>query len=148
MLRRTFPSALRWGWACLVACVGAFSGVSAAELKVAIEASVHFDLPDDLAARSLKRFSEQAGREVLFPSSVTRGIRTNRVQGEMPPADALRQMLENTGLVAVAEADGEAYSVRKETPEESKNGQRAAPTEGGRPKKAPHRNPAKHLPPA
>lgn len=85
-----------------------------------------FDLPEDSAEKSLKRFSEQAGREVLFASDITRGIRTNSVKGEMPPHEAIDRLLANTGLVAVHEAEEGAYSVRKETPEEAKNGERAA----------------------
>lgn len=99
----------------------------------AVGAAIAFDLPEDRAERSLKRFSEQSGREVLFASGVTRGVRTNRVQGEMPPADALLRMLLNTGLIATSDHSGGAFSVRRIYAEESKNGQRAAPAAGVRP---------------
>ena len=120
-----------------LAAWGGFVCAAAAgvDLPRATDSTVVFDLPVELAERSLKRFSEQSGREVLFASEVTRGIRTNSVRGEMRPADALNQLLANTGLVAVDDGDGGAYSVRKEMPDEAKNGSWAAPTQGRRPRR-------------
>src|SRR5688572_27407492 len=89
---------------------------------------VTFDLPPDLAEVSLKRFSSQASREVLFAASVTDGIRTNAVKGRMTPGEALRAMLAKTGLIAVADATTGAFSVRKEDSAESKNGEGAIST--------------------
>lgn len=89
-------------------------------------ATTSFDLPADSAEKSLKRFSEQAGQEVLFASELTRGVQANRVSGELAPRQAIDLLLANTGLVAVHDPKTGAYSVRKETPEESKKGQRAA----------------------
>ncbi len=83
--------------------------------------TVAFDLPSDLAEVSLKRFSVQSSREVLFAAQVTDGIRTNAVKGRMTPTEALRTMLAKTGLVAVPDARTGAFSVRKEAGEETKN---------------------------
>jgi len=122
-------------WRRALALLGILGLVSPAWHLGAASVEVAFDLPEDLAERSLKRFSEQSGRQVLFAAEITRGVRTNRVRGEMPAADALQRMLVNTGLVAVSDRKGGAYSVRKETPEESKNGSWAAPTQGRRPRR-------------
>lgn len=103
---------------------------------------VPFNLPKDSAEKSLKRFSEQAGKEVLFASAITRGIRTNPVKGEMRPGEAIDFLLANTGLVAVHDLKTGAYSVRKKTPEEAKNGQRAAQTVSDRPVNLPQSLPA------
>ena len=97
--------------------------------------------------KSLKRFSAQTGQEVLFASELTRGVRTNRVKGEMQPREAIDLLLANTGLVAVHDAKTGVYSVRQKTPEESKNGQRAAPmTASDRPTSQASRTNARKLP--
>src|SRR5882757_8733162 len=62
---------------------------------------IAFDLPADTATKSLKRFSEQSGREVLFGSTVTQGVRTQPVKGELTPREALDAMLTNTPLIVV-----------------------------------------------
>ena len=92
------------------------SATAASEAKL-----VAFDLPPDLAEVSLKRFSLQSSREVLFAADVTDGIRTNAVKGRMTPAEALRSMLAKTGLIAVADAKTGAFSVRREGREDTKN---------------------------
>ncbi|MGH7958652.1 MAG: STN domain-containing protein, partial [Opitutaceae bacterium] len=62
-----------------------------------------FDLPVDGAEKSLKRFGEQSGMEVLFPTSAVKGVRTRAVKGEMTARAALDAMLSGTPLVAVAD---------------------------------------------
>src|ERR1044072_2986656 len=62
-----------------------------------------FDLPSDTADKSLKRFSEQAGVEVIYPSQLAKGINTRAVKGSMAPRDALEAMLAGTGLPLVRE---------------------------------------------
>ena len=109
--------------------------------------TAHIDLPADSAEKSLKRFSEQTGREVLFASELTRGVLTNRVKGEMPPHEAIELLLANTGLIAVHDAETGVYSVRKRAPEESKNGRRAAQmTASARPTNQSSRTVPKALP--
>ncbi len=117
----------------LLGFIGALAVLSSAG-RAADATRAAFDLPADLAEKSLKRFSEQAGREVLFASQVTRGVQANPVKGEMPPHEALDLLLANTGLIAVPDAKTGAFSVRKETPEEKNAGSRPArsPGAGGR----------------
>lgn len=97
------------------------------------EQKVSFNLPADRAENALKAFSLQAGREVLFSSKVTNGTKTNAVMGEMTPSQALDAMLADTSLVAVRDQKTGAFSVRRETPAESKNVSRAIATAGDRP---------------
>src|SRR5258708_7318420 len=81
-----------------------------------------FNLPADLAEKALRRFSEQSGLEVVFPSGVAKDVRTKAVKGEMPARQALDAMLVDTGLVVFQDDKTGAFSVRKETPAEAKNG--------------------------
>ncbi len=85
-----------------------------------------FDLPRDRADRSLKRFSEQAGLEIVFSAQLARGVETQPVKGEMTPNAALDAMLAHTGLEAVQEPTTGAFSVRKRTAEKAKKADRAA----------------------
>lgn len=89
-----------------------------------------FDLPSESADKSLKRFSEQSGLEVIFSSQVAKGATTRPVKGRMAPTAALESMLVDTGLIAVQEEKSKAISVRPET-EVEKNGARAAPKKSG-----------------
>lgn len=82
---------------------------------------VNFDLPPDVAEVSLKRFSSQAGCEVLFAPQITDGVRTNAVKGTMTRGEALRRLLAQTGLVAVADAKTGAFSVKRSEPSESRD---------------------------
>lgn len=93
------------------------------------DAPRQFDLPQETADKSLKRFSEQSGLEVIFSSSVAKGVTTCPVKGEMAPGLALESMLAGTGLVVVRESKSGAFTVLKET-DEKKNAPRARPTTG------------------
>lgn len=61
-------------------------------------AKKQFDLPADVAARSLKAFAQQSGVEVLIRAELGREIRTQLVKGEFTPREALDRMLIRTGL--------------------------------------------------
>lgn len=74
-----------------------------------------YDLPADTADKALRRFSEQSGIQVIFPSEVVRGVRANAVQGSLTAREALDQLINGTGLVAVQDAKTGALTVRKET---------------------------------
>jgi iron complex outermembrane receptor protein len=51
------------------------------------------------AAQTLNEFSRQSSLQLLFDYNLVRGRKTRAVSGEYAPAAALRQMLEDTGLV-------------------------------------------------
>src|SRR5687767_477655 len=72
----------------------------AAILGAAEPAKIPFDVPADAAEKAIRVFSQQAGLEVLFPTEITRGLRTQSIKGMMPARQALEAMLRGTGLVA------------------------------------------------
>ena len=74
-----------------------------------------FDLPAESADKSLKRFSDQSGLEVLFPTQIARAVETNAVKGEMTPKAALDSLLANTGLAAIQDPKTQAFSIKKES---------------------------------
>lgn len=71
----------------------------------------HFNVPDGDAAVTLRKFSAQAGVQLLVSSDDIRGVKTHAVQGTFTPLDALRQMLANTRLVAREERRTGAIAV-------------------------------------
>jgi iron complex outermembrane recepter protein len=108
--------------------LGLASIASAAEL-----AKRSFNVPAADAEKSLKVFSEQARLEVLFPTALVSGVRTQRVSGDLPPREALTQMLAGTGLVAVQDATTGAFSVRKGATEPTSKNVEADPSRAARP---------------
>ena len=75
--------------------------VSAGELE-----KRKFDVPADLADKSLRVFSVQSGTEVLFSSDAASGVRTNAIKGEFLPGEAVKKMLAGTTLYVRDERDG------------------------------------------
>ena len=92
-----------------------------------------FDLPVDTAEKSLKKFSEQSGMEVLVPTSAVKDIRTRAVKGEMTAREALDSMLVGTPLIAVANYKTGSVTIRREGPN-GPNVPRAAQTQSDRPR--------------
>lgn len=72
-----------------------------------------FSLPAGDAAQTLRQFAQQAGREIVYPAEEVRGHQTNAVRGEFPVAEALRQLLAGTALVAELDRQTGAYAVRR-----------------------------------
>ena len=70
-----------------------------------------FDLPVDAADRAIKRFSEQAGLEVFYPSHATKGLKTNLVKGEMTAREALAAMLAGSNLRVVEDQKTGALAI-------------------------------------
>lgn len=60
-----------------------------------------FDVAAQPASSGIPQFARQAGIEILAPSSIVDGLSTNRVQGTMDVAAALRVLLAGTDLVPV-----------------------------------------------
>jgi outer membrane receptor protein involved in Fe transport len=90
-----------------VAFALAQSGFSAETAKKA------FNLPAEPAEAALKRFSQQAGMEVVFVSAVTDGVRVNPVRGEFTPIEAGERLLAGTGLTLVRDAKTGVLSVTR-----------------------------------
>lgn len=80
----------------LECCLGI---VSAAEWMSAREPEKRkFNVPSDLAEKSLRRFAVQAGSDVLFFSATSRGVRPAAIKSEFLLSEALKRMLAGTTL--------------------------------------------------
>lgn len=77
-----------------------------------------FNLPADLAERSLKKFSEQSGLEIMFSISAVTDVRTRRVVGDMNSAEALRALLTGTPLLAVTDERTGSIAIRRNDSDE------------------------------
>jgi hypothetical protein len=92
-----------------------------------------FDIPEDVAEKSLKLFSAQSGRGLIVASDMATAVRTKRVRGQFTAREALNRMLAGTGLIAREDPKNGAFVVHRETSDP--NGQRAAqPQPRDRPK--------------
>ncbi|PTX92307.1 TonB-dependent receptor plug domain-containing protein [Opitutus sp. ER46] len=87
---------------------------AAGALYAAEPAKRVFDLPAESADKSLKRFSQQSGMDVLIPTQVAQTVQTNAVRGEMTPKEALESMLARTGFVVIQDPKTQAFSIRRE----------------------------------
>lgn len=109
--RPAFPLGLLW---CFVLCRVAALATH--------DAPRPFDVPADSADKSLKRFSEQAGLEVIFSTRLTRDVKTKLVKGAMTARQALDAMLADTGLVVIRDEKTGAFTVSR-----GANGNRIVP---------------------
>src|ERR1019366_2049855 len=74
---------------------------------------ITFNVPSDVAENSLKKFSAQSGREVLFDSDAVGRVTTNAVVGTYIPREALDRMLANTELLAIEDEKTGAFAVQR-----------------------------------
>jgi iron complex outermembrane receptor protein len=72
-----------------------------------------FKLPADDAENSLRLFAAQSGLEVLFSRASTVGVRTQTLQGDYAPLDAMTRLLAGTQLVATPEPRSGAIVVSR-----------------------------------
>jgi hypothetical protein len=112
-------------WRLIGACLGILlnfdSPSQAAEMT-----TMPFNLPADLAARSLKLFADQSGLEVVFASASTSRVKTNGVKGDLTPREAMARLLAGTGLIAEHHPRTGAITIASDP-----NVQRAAQPEPG-----------------
>jgi iron complex outermembrane recepter protein len=85
-----------------------------ASLAVAQDEKKSFALPAGAAEKTLRLFSAQSGLPVLFPTDVTKGVRTQAVRGKFPPRQALDRMLAGTVLVAVQDEKNGSLTIRRQ----------------------------------
>jgi len=90
---------------------------SALPLRAGEDDKRNFDLPAGQAEPSLKQFSEQSGHQLLFPTELVKGVRTNAVKGEFTSREALDRMLANTSLTAGQDMKTGAFAVWRGTNE-------------------------------
>ncbi len=76
----------------------------------------NFAVPAGDALTTLNLFSAASNGKLLYSADAVAGVRTNAVEGEWSPREALDQMLEGTGLEVVQNARGEALAIRRKPP--------------------------------
>ncbi|PAW66629.1 MAG: hypothetical protein B9S34_07525 [Opitutia bacterium Tous-C1TDCM] len=106
---RSLPAALRrrlWVWAVLGWALAGGMPVLRSE-----PAMRSFDLPAGDAGETLRRFGQQAQREILFPAEAVAGVKTHAVAGEHTPRAALDRLLAHTGLSVVEDARSGALMI-------------------------------------
>ncbi len=70
----------------------------------------NFDLPAQSANTALPEFARQAGIQIVASGSRLRGVRTNRLKGQMDVQDALEFVLAGTGL-QILSGDNGVYTI-------------------------------------
>lgn len=114
-------------------CIFLAAGLASAR---AADATHRFDVSAGAAEAALKTFSEQSGRQVIVPTQLVQGVRTQAAKGEMTARAALEQMLARTGLtVRLDETSGAFAIVRPAAPAASApnaGAARAEPAPGAR----------------
>ncbi|HEU4625865.1 MAG TPA: TonB-dependent receptor [Steroidobacteraceae bacterium] len=73
---------------------------------------IRFDIPAGDAQRTLLQFVAQANIEMLYSSDDVRGVITNAVSGDFTVPEALRLMIEGTGLEVSFERDFTFASIK------------------------------------
>lgn len=71
-----------------------------------------FDVPAQDAVRAIPEFARQAGIQIIAPSAQLRGVRTPRLQGDLDTRQALRRLLQGTGL-EIATDTGTVITLRR-----------------------------------
>lgn len=89
-----------------------------------------FDLEAQSATTAIPQFGRQAGIQIIASTEILQNVRTNAVRGEVDVDAALRMMLQDTGLKATRNANGD-YVIMAESadPQPLAAPQRAAQTE-------------------
>lgn len=82
----------------LLAASVAFAAVSVFPHAVHAQATVSYEIPAGRLDAALSRFGAASGVQLLYNSSVTRGVRTTGVSGNLGPQEALARLLAGTGL--------------------------------------------------
>src|SRR5690349_24122242 len=85
---------------CLLALLLA-AGLLPPVAHAADDAKRTYNLPSGDAIQTLKRFAQQAGREIVYPVDQVRGVQTKAVHGEFTALEAITRMLEGTTLRAI-----------------------------------------------
>jgi len=105
----------------IIVCLLGLSPPLAFAAETAAPPSRAFNLRAEAAERSLKLFSSQSGQDVLFATKTAGQVRTNEVQGNFTPREAMQRLTAGTGLIVVEDARTGAFTVSTDP-----NGSRAA----------------------
>jgi hypothetical protein len=100
------PGLLRLVEAFLLALILSLAARAADDLETKV-----FNLPADAAEPALRKFAEQSGREVIFPTDLVKGVRTHPVYGVFRIREALEKMLVGTPLRASQDNATGAFAI-------------------------------------
>ena len=75
-----------------------------------------FDIPEQNASAAIQQFARQSDLQILAPSRVMQGVRTNAVAGVLEPLEALDQLIAGTSLTYVITGDS-TVTIRARAPE-------------------------------
>ncbi|GAB1488238.1 TonB-dependent receptor [Opitutaceae bacterium] len=112
-----FPRPVRGFVAAALACFLFLSAFAAETRKVA------FDLPAGGAGETLKRFAQQAEREIVYAPESVSALRTPALKGDYRVLEALALLLANSGFTAYEDPQTGALTLQ---PVASPNGPRVA----------------------
>jgi hypothetical protein len=79
----------------------------------AAEARKTFAVPVGDASETLKRFAQQAGQQVFYPTNEVRGVRTAAVEGEFTLRDGIGRLLAGTELRATFDERSGTFAVAR-----------------------------------
>jgi hypothetical protein len=88
-----------------VAAVPVVSAQAPEIASAAAEVTTTFDIPAGTLAEAIERFGEQSGLRVLYQPALAENVQAPAVSGPMRAQEALRRLLEGTGLVGVTVND-------------------------------------------
>jgi len=80
-------------------------------MSCSYQAKYTLEIPEGLAAQTLKEFAKQANVEIVFKAPSLGEVRTNAVSGLMTAEAALSVMLSGTPLVFDVDSETGAYAV-------------------------------------
>ena len=72
-----------------------------------------FSIPAGPAETTLRTFSDQSGRSVMFAPEKVKGVTTNAVKGDLAVSEAIDQLLAGTNLSAVPETRNGGFAIRR-----------------------------------
>lgn len=113
-LLRMSSALVRTPQAITVACCVA----SAAMVGSTAEQKRSYNLPKDDASITLNQFAKISGHPIIFMVEKVHGMRTNAIEGEYSPAEALKRMLAKTGLEMSRDPDTGAFIVSRQKAED------------------------------
>ncbi|MGH7958139.1 MAG: TonB-dependent siderophore receptor [Opitutaceae bacterium] len=90
-----------------------------------------FNVPAGPAEQSLKLFSEQSGRGVIFSTDSLKDARTKAVQGEFTAREAIDRMVDGTALVVTLDEKTGAFGIKRDSGPNAERAAQAVP--GDRP---------------
>ncbi len=99
--------------ALFVFCAALFTAATATATD---DARKQYNVAAGDATETLRRFAQQAGREIVYPAEQVRGVQTKSVRGEFTAVEALTRMLEGTDLRLVQDKQTGALSVTRRAP--------------------------------